>query len=210
MNYLSIFLISFTIALTGALAPGPLLTMVIAKSLKYGKKTGPLVIAGHAILEVLMVIVLVMGLGKIINNPVVIRVITVVGALILLYFGCSILRSLPHVSLSVPVESFGSSTTLILQGITMSIANPYWSIWWVTVGLGLLLSARGLGIRGLACFLTGHILADLAWYSFISYSIGKSKKFISVNTYKKILGVCAVVIICFGFYFGITGFIKKL
>ncbi|MDD3725927.1 MAG: LysE family transporter [Candidatus Ratteibacteria bacterium] len=206
-NYISIFLVSFTIALTGALAPGPLLTLVIAKSLRQGVKAGPIIIAGHAFLEIIMVSVLVLGLGNIIDSPIIIKTISIAGALILLCFGIRILYSLSNVSIDVSADDYGSSAMLFFQGITISIANPYWVIWWLTLGLGLLLSVRDSGIKGLLFFFTGHILADLLWYSFVSYSIGKSKRFISQHIYRTILVVCALAIILFGVYFGISAFI---
>lgn len=207
MNYIYIFSLAFTIALTGALVPGPLLMLVIAKSLKYGKKTGPIVIGGHAFLELIMVSVLVFGLGKVIKNPVVIKSISIAGALILIYSGTEILKTLPKISFNISVNSYGSSATLFFNGITMSIANPYWTVWWLTVGFGLLLTARESGIKGILFFFAGHILADLLWYTFVSYSIDKGKRFISEKTYREILGICAVVIIIFGLYFGISPFL---
>ncbi|HOL22793.1 MAG TPA: LysE family transporter [bacterium] len=101
-----------------------------------------------------------------------------------------------------------NNSTLFLQGITMSIANPYWTVWWLTIGLGLLLSSSEKGLIGLSFFFTGHILADIIWYSFVSYSISKSKKFLSLKVYKRILGICASIIILFGIYFGISTFKK--
>jgi len=209
MNYISIFVISFTIALSGALAPGPLLALVISGSLRYGTKTGPIVIAGHSVLEIVMVSILVLGLGKIINNPVIIKVISILGALILLYSGFRMFLSLSKISIdTLALQNTGRRHSLLFfQGITMSIANPYWTIWWLTIGLGLLLSANEKGITGLLFFFTGHILADMLWYSFVSYSIGKSKKFISIRLYKKIISLCASIIILFGLYFGFSAFL---
>ncbi|MCX8082018.1 MAG: LysE family translocator [bacterium] len=207
MELVSIFGLSFTIALTGALAPGPLLTLAIAESFKYGRKAGPIIIGGHALLEIIMVCILVIGLGKILNNQVVIKYISLAGALILIYFGINILRSLSKVSLNVSMKNSNSYIILFFQGITMSIANPYWTVWWLTVGLGLLLSVRNIGIKGLIYFFMGHILADLVWYSFVSYSIEKSKKIISQKVYIKILNICGIILILFGLYFGITSLI---
>ncbi|MCM8820857.1 MAG: LysE family translocator [Candidatus Omnitrophica bacterium] len=203
MEYISIFLVSFIIAFTGALTPGPLLTLVVAKSLEYGRKAGPVIIGGHAALEIVIVCILVLGLGKIINSPAVVKTISTGGALILIFFGISIINSIPEVSFNISAERYGASATLFFQGITMSIANPYWTVWWLTVGLGLLITARDMGIKGLSFFFTGHILADLIWYSFVSYSIGKSKRIISQNIYRKILVVCGLILILFGLYFGI-------
>ena len=209
MNYISIFVISFTIALSGALAPGPLLALVISGSLRYGGKTGPIVIAGHSVLEIGMVSILVFGLGRIINNPEIIKIISISGALILLYSGFKMFLSLSKVNIDTLTlqNKGGRHSLLFFQGITMSIANPYWTVWWLSVGLGLLLSANEKGITGLLFFFTGHILADMLWYSFVSYSIGKSKRFISIQLYKKIISLCASIIILFGLYFGFSAFL---
>jgi len=208
MRYLYIFIGSFTIALSGAMAPGPLLVTVISGSLKSGFKTGPLVILGHAILEICMVAILVMGLGRFINTPGVIRAISMAGAIILLYFGIGILHSLPSVSMNFDSEGSGESSSLFLQGITMSISNPYWTVWWMTIGLGLLLSSGKSGLPGFLSFFFGHILADLGWYSFISFNFSKGRKFLSARFYRRVMGVCAVVVILFGLYFGINAFMS--
>ena len=64
MSYFSIFLISFTVALSGALMPGPLLAAVIYESTRHGFKTGPLFVLGHAMLEVLMVTFIILGFSR--------------------------------------------------------------------------------------------------------------------------------------------------
>jgi len=206
MNYFSIFAVSFTIALSGALAPGPLLAAVVSGSLKNGFRTGPLMISGHAILEILMVIILVFGLGRFINTPGIIRTISLTGAVILIYFGVSMLHSVPGLTMDTPSGVKTGSSGMFLQGITLSIANPYWAVWWLTIGLGLLLSSGQRGLAGLAAFFAGHILADLAWYSFVSFSLSRGRKFISLQVYKTTLKICALVVILFGVYFGISAF----
>ncbi|MBW1797032.1 MAG: lysine transporter LysE, partial [Deltaproteobacteria bacterium] len=46
---------SFTLALSGVLMPGPLLTVTVAESARIGFRAGPLLITGHAVLELLLV-----------------------------------------------------------------------------------------------------------------------------------------------------------
>ncbi|MDP8252913.1 MAG: LysE family transporter [Candidatus Kaelpia aquatica] len=205
MNYLSIFLISFVIALSGALAPGPLLTTVIAKSARHGFKAGPLIILGHAVLEVLMIILIALGLSNLINQPYVIKIISIFGAAILFLFGINMLKSIKNISLKLEAEK-SKNSNLALLGITMSIASPYWSIWWLTIGLGLVLGAGKLGFTGIGVFFAGHIIADLIWYSIVSLTISKSKRFISDKTYKIIIFICGLILIGFGIYFSITIF----
>ncbi|MFH0739009.1 MAG: LysE family transporter [Candidatus Omnitrophota bacterium] len=200
MSYLSIFIISFTIALGGALSPGPLLTTVIYESSKSGFKSGPLLILGHALLEILMLIFIIFGLSRFINNPWVLKTISLLGTIILFYFGLQILLSLPRLPIVIK-DSPAKSKNLILTGATMSIANPYWSIWWLTIGLGLLLAAGRQGIMAVIVFFLGHILADLGWYSIVSLMISRGRRLISGKIYKGILACCGLYLIGFAIWF---------
>jgi len=201
MNYAEIFIISFVIALSGALAPGPLLTAVIYESSRYGAKSGPFIILGHAIAEIVIVILIVVGATRFINNPVFFNIIYIIGAGVLFYFGLKILFSLNKITFASISTPQLKSSHLALQGITLSVINPYWSIWWLTIGLGLILSAEKQGLTGLFFFFSGHIMADLGWYSLVSWSTAKSKKIMSLRIYKSILGACGVFLLGFGIYF---------
>jgi threonine/homoserine/homoserine lactone efflux protein len=52
MTIIEMLLIGFSVGLTGAMAPGPMLFATIESSLKTGWSAGPKVVFGHAILEV--------------------------------------------------------------------------------------------------------------------------------------------------------------
>ncbi len=159
-------------------------------------------IIGHAILEIVMVIAIVTGLSHFLNNNLTIKIISLSGAFILLFFGLNMLRSLPSVSLDFePAQKKSSNLTLL--GITMSIANPYWTIWWLTIGLGLVLSAQKAGYAALGVFFLGHITADLGWYSIVSFTISKGRRLLSDKIYKTILCICALILIGFAIYFGL-------
>ena len=203
MNYLSIFILSFIIALSGALAPGPLLTIVIAKSVKHGFKAGPLVILGHTILEIILVLILVMGFSKLLNQPLLIKTVSLLGSGILFLFGIRMANSAKNITLNIDAQDQRCSRLTVL-GITMSIANPYWAVWWLTVGLGLILSAQKYGLFAVAVFFLGHILADLTWYSAVSFTVSKGRRFLSDKIYKSIMLLCGIALIVFGLYFALS------
>jgi len=205
-EYITIFWVSFTIAFSGALAPGPFLTTVISESPKKGFKTAPLMILGHAIIEVVMMALLILGFAKFIDNAIILKTITVLGSLILIYFGIKMISSTPKLTLDTEFKKTVNSN-LIFKGITMSLANPYWTIWWVTIGLGLVLGAQKVGFMALWIFFFGHILADLIWYSFVSYSISKGSKFLSEKAYKSLILICGTALIIFGILFFMKIFI---
>ena len=99
MNYVSIFLISFFIAFSGALVPGPLLTTVIHESTKRGAKAGPLIISGHVLIEIAMFTCIIFGLVRFLKNPIIITLITLIGSAIMIYLGLKMLRENSRFSL---------------------------------------------------------------------------------------------------------------
>lgn len=96
MNYVSIFLISFFIAFSGALAPGPRFTTVIHESANCGTKTGPLIILGYILIEIAMLTCIIFGLIQFLKNLLPISLITLTGSGILVYMGFSMLKQISH------------------------------------------------------------------------------------------------------------------
>jgi len=204
---LTIFLSSFVIALSGAMMPGPLLTVTISESSQHGFITGPLLIAGHAILELALVTALLLGLAPFFQMPVVFIVTAVTGALILFWMAFNMFRSLPSLSISWEIDKTKRNHPIV-SGIIMSVANPYWIIWWATIGMGYILYSWQFGLWGIAFFFNGHILADLSWYSFISLAVARGRHFLNDRIYRGLIAGCAVFLVLFACYFIYAGFNK--
>lgn len=200
---LSIFTLSFTVALSGALMPGPLLATVVAESAGGRFRAGPLISLGHALLEGGLLALLVLGFGTIMRSTGLLTAITIGGSLFLAYSGTTMLMSLKNLSIEKAMERSRTPLELILAGIIVSVTNPYWIVWWITVGLGFALSAQKAGAPGIGAFFCGHIAADILWYSFISGLIAGRRSFISNRAYKTILCCCALTLIGFGVYFAL-------
>jgi threonine/homoserine/homoserine lactone efflux protein len=194
---------SFTLALSGALMPGPLLTVTISESVRHGFKVGPLLMTGHALLELMLVVAIILGLGPYLKLPPVMGTIALLGGLLLIYLGVDMVRA--QVRLALDQEPGEVHATYmrhpILVGVLASIANPYWTLWWVTIGLGYLLAVRNLGLPGLTAFFLGHITADYAWYSLISFGVSRGKTLLSDNSYRHMIRTCGLVLLCFGVWF---------
>ena len=89
----------------------------------------------------------------------------------------------------------------VLAGIVLSISNPYWIIWWVTVGMGFVTQSLQFGIIGLLCFYCGHILADLLWYSFVSFSASAGRRLCPPSVYRSVFIVCGFALFFLGALF---------
>ena len=192
---------SFMIALSGALVPGPLFTITVSESARRGASTGPLLILGHAILEILIIILILSGLSPYLKHEATRYVISLAGGSMLVLMGFMILKDLRSLRLDLSAGVEKKGINLVLTGIVGSLANPYWVIWWATIGLGYLVSSMKYGIAGVAVFFLGHISADLIWYSAISYAVARGRKIIQEKAYKGVLAVCALFLIFFGAWF---------
>ena len=201
MSLLVLGLSSFLIALSGALVPGPLFTLTVSESARRGASTGPLIILGHGILEVLIVALVLAGLSPFLGHETTRHVISLVGGCMLILMGILLLRDIPKARLDQPGEKKGTGMNLIVTGILGSITNPYWVIWWATIGLGYLVSSLQYGITGVIIFFLGHISADLAWYSLVSYAVSKGKKIMGEKGYRAVLLFCGIFLIFFGGWF---------
>ena len=201
---LTIFATSFVIALSGALMPGPLLTITLSESARRGFIAGPLIVCGHGILELILVLLLLLGLAPILNNDYVIGSVGLVGAVVLIWMAVGMIRTLPSLTLQ-GVTATNQGTHPVWAGILMSLANPYWTIWWATIGLGYILYSLKFGLLGVIAFFIGHILADLAWYAAVSFTVARGRRFMNDRLYRGILACCAVALLGFGIYFGLAG-----
>jgi threonine/homoserine/homoserine lactone efflux protein len=204
---LTIFVSSFVIAFSGALMPGPLLTAAISESSQRGFIVGPLMIAGHAILELVLVVTLLLGLAPFLQLPAVFVATALAGSVILFWMAWGMFRSLPSLHLSWDSDRKQRKNP-VLSGILMSVANPYWIIWWATIGLGYILYSWQFGLAGVAFFFTGHILADFVWYSLVTAAVAGGRRFLTDGLYRGLIAVCATFLIVFAGYFAYAGLTK--
>ncbi|QTA84999.1 LysE family transporter [Desulfonema magnum] len=233
-NFVSVFWVifsfSFLVALTGAMSPGPLLTYTIIKSAKAtgsrGYLMGAWIILGHAILELAIIILLLSGFSFILKNIFVVRAIGVVGGLILIYFGLSIVRNvylgnIPTDFLNSPGKQTQTSSedspenkgleNPVIGGIMVSMSNPYWWVWWATIGLAFMIQFE-ISFDSwpkLLAFFLGHEAGDLICYLLISTLAFFGLRKLDRKAYYGVLVFCGVFMILFGVYLGISPLVMK-
>ena len=204
MTLLTLFASSFLVALSGAMMPGPLLTATIGESVKRGAKVGPIIMSGHALLELALVVALTLGLAPLLQQKLFFIFISLSGAAILLWMAFGMFRSLPSLEINWNTEATGGKN-ILAAGVLLSIANPYWIVWWATIGLSFLSRSREAGIMGILFFFLGHQTADFAWYSLVSGAVGRGRRFFSTSVYRAVVTGSAVVLVGFALYFGWSG-----
>ncbi|MCD6550740.1 LysE family transporter [Thermotoga sp.] len=198
---LSIFFGSFLVGLSGAMAPGPLMAIAISRSTKDWK--APLkLITGHVLLEALLVLLLLVGVQTI--PPFLMKVISLIGGAFLVYMGISQLYEVKDLSLSA--NTGNSKLSLPVQGALVSLSNPYFLLWWFSVGSAFLFRAREQLFLGVLLFYLGHILSDITWYTLLGVVGQLFTKPSWKGVYRIVLVSTSMILIGFGVYFLIGAF----
>ncbi len=220
----AIFLSSFIIALSGALMPGPLLAVTVRDTTRRGFVAAPLLILGHGILEAGLLALILLGLAEWVRGDVATTVVALAGGAMLFWMAVGMAREVRTLRFDPGGEGMKRETgenvigragffRPVLSGVVASISNPYWTIWWATIGLGYLVIARELGAAGVALFFAGHILADAVWYLFIGFAVSAGRSRFTDRVYRWIVGSCALFLFFFALsfgYFGVTRLFRML
>lgn len=219
LELIGIFFTSFLVALSGALMPGPLLTVTITESAKRGFWIGPLMILGHAILEIGFILLILWGVGEFLMQNTILSGISFFGTAILLWMGLGMLKESKNITLPKMEEAPSQSDEIrrrpflknpVALGILVSLSNPYWTVWWLTIGLAYIFMSIKFGVTGVVIFFIGHILADLIWYSTVSASVSFGSRFFTDRTFRVLVLVCGLFLVGFSFYFFHAGFTYAL
>lgn len=195
-----LFLSALTVGFSGAMMPGSLLTYTIRQSLTSGPKSGFIIILGHALLELALIICIFLGLDILLKSYVAQIVIGILGGLLLCYMGADMILKSARKKITVQMDSNrDSAKSMLLSGVVLSAANPYFLLWWAVIGLGFLLEAyRNFAYLGVAVYFIGHIFADFIWYGFISVVVGSTRKFIKEKPYRIAIMLLGGLLIFFG------------
>ena len=219
---LAIFGTSFVVSLSGALMPGPLFTLTVRETLRRGFWAGPVVTTGHALIELVLVVGLALGMKRFLEEEgTATGAIALAGGVVLLWMGVQMLRNAPRQALDLGRDTVGATgnpgrtsgkavvtamaPALVPAGALVSLSNPYWVLWWASIGAAYMSESLEEGAAGVASFFTAHILSDFAWLTLVAFVLATGRRLMSRGLYRGILVACGVFLLALGVRFVYTG-----
>jgi len=195
---LLLFLIKVVgISLSGVMVPGPITAAAIAMGAR-NRFAGTLMAIGHGIIEFPLMILIILGLDTILKSAATKIVIGFAGGLFLVIMAIQMLRSIKSIERQeVKVTKSGP----VVAGIVLSGGNPFFLIWWASVGLNLAITATSLGIWAFVLFAIVHWLCDLIWFSILSWASFKGSGLLSPRRQRILLLICSLALLVFGVFF---------
>jgi threonine/homoserine/homoserine lactone efflux protein len=185
------------VSLSGVMAPGPVTAAAIAKGQRQ-RFAGALIAVGHGIIEFPLMILIVLGMDELLKSSKTQIVIGLAGGAFLLFMAIQMLRDIGKTDYD-PEKSYKSGP--VLTGFLLSVGNPYFLLWWASVGLALATEATQLGIWAFAMFAVIHWLCDLVWFQVLSWASFKGSALFGPRSQRIVLLVCSLALLFFGLYF---------
>lgn len=202
---------AFLAGLSATIPPGTVFTVTVTESFKRGFRAGFLVILGHAIVEVGVVVMLTMGLGLFLGSEAARATLGLLGGGVLLWMGYETVRGEYRNGMTLPAEPSEVGYSLyapLTRGFTACVLNPYFIIWWATVGGSFIVGGfLFLGWLAPLVFLACHWASDFPWFTFVSYSVGRGRRFLNERTYRIVVVICGVILSILGLNFLMDGLI---
>ncbi|HET7644227.1 MAG TPA: LysE family transporter [Nitrososphaeraceae archaeon] len=194
---------------TGVLSPGPLFFINILYGSKYGSFVGLKIALGHTIAEFPLIIILSYVLYTFSSfhvSDIIFKIIGTIGGIFILIFSILQIKSLIKDKKSTQVQGISNIKFNIrnpaLIGFIFTILNPFFLIWWFTIGSTMISeSILNFGIvEGTSLLFFSHIWMDYFWLWFTSFMVNKGKSVINAKIYQMFVFVISVILGIFGFY----------
>ena len=187
------------ISASGVMSPGPLFTANIVYGLKEGKIAGLKIAMGHTVVEFPLIVFLGLGTISLETFPEYRILITVIGAIGLFVFAGLQIKSIFGKDFRNKTNSNKNS---FLAGIFLSALNPFFIIWWLTIGIVLITESIALwGFSGILILFIFHIWMDYVWLFAVAGFASKAKNILSNNNYKILIVGLSILLVYFGVQF---------
>ena len=189
--------------------PGPVTATAITMGAK-NRWAGVLIAVGHGIIEFPLMILIILGLGSIFQKPSTQITIGLIGGAVLLYMAFSMFKSSSYAAshTTQPLRAAQpqpnnttSQSAAITAGIILTASNPYFLIWWATIGLALATRATQFGLHAFVLFTITHWLVDLIWVTALSLAAFHGTSLLGPKSLTIILKICAAAMLLFAVFF---------
>lgn len=196
MTYGGFLLQAILISLSGVMAPGPLTVVVVGKGAR-SPRAGALIALGHGIVEFPLMALIVVGLSPVLKHETVSAALGLAGGAVLLWMGLGLVRGFR----SPAPDAAEREASPLLAGILMSAGNPYFIVWWATVGATLVFGAWEFGLWQLVVFAVIHWSLDLMWYFVLSSASYRGVRLLGPRFLSGVSLAAGLVLLFFGVRF---------
>jgi len=180
------------LGLVAGLSPGPMLALVIAEALKFGKDEGFKVAASPLITDSTIILLTLLALSTLAEHDAVLGLISIFGACYLVYIGLENFRTKASKLEVVIVKKEGFK-----RAIVTNLLNPHTYLFWLSVGSPIVLETLKTDASATVLFLLGFFAFLIGSMTFVATVVDRSKSLIDSKYYSYVVRVLGIVLIFF-------------
>ncbi len=209
---IGIFVSSFGIGIATSALPGPIVFYLVDRAMESGFGAAMLFFAGVLAVDAFVIVSAIVGLGGVLGAPLFTGITASLGGVFLAWTGLNMLRRSGSYSLRSDAIAAAEDTLVrrksihpILTGISITVANPLYWIWWATVGLGYINWMTGIGEAALITFIGGLMGGVILFHVLLAFVFAKGRKLFSDKFYRGVVFISGGILTAFGLYFVFLG-----
>lgn len=177
------------LGLAAGLAPGPLLTLVIAQALRHGPREGCKIALAPLLTDAPIIALTLALVSRLANQHLVLGTLSLAGGLFVLYLAVDTFRP-ARVDLDTPAAPPRSW----LKGALTNLLNPHPWLFWLTVGAATLARAKAESWRTAVAFLAAFYLMLVGSKILLALIVGRSRAFLEGRSYRIVLQTLGVLL----------------
>jgi len=181
------------ISLSGVMSPGPITAVAVGRGGE-SPYAGVLVALGHGLVEFPLIALVGWGFGFLVETAWVRTAIALAGGLVLLGMGIGMLRSRQRAG---PADERAHRLPLV-AGALLSAGNPFFLVWWVTIGAALIGRSLQFGPWGPLVLGLAHWSVDLTLCTFLSALSYRGRRTFGPRFQETVLLLCGAFLVLFG------------
>ncbi|MSN96515.1 LysE family translocator [Campylobacter sp. FMV-PI01] len=188
------FLSGFVLGIGVAVPFGPVNILIMSYALRSYKKA---FIFGFGAMscDIFYLLFSSVGLFKILNNEILLKIFAIFGVIFLLYMAYEIYKNSNNVIEVDRNLKDGNNIKIFLRGFFINMLNPYVVMFWIGISATLVLADSGFAWARIL----GLIVSIFAWITLFPLAIFKNSKLINQKIYKIISYTSALILIFFAF-----------
>lgn len=201
MNVLDFGTEVIALSASGVLAPGPLFFANLAYGIRLDGWSGVKVAYGHTVVELPLIVLLAAGLFTFDVAKKYADIIGFVGGIAILAFASLQIASIVKGKETHNIPHITGNKGPFVVGVALTALNPFFLLWWLTVGLKLIDDSGAFGIgTGVVVLFALHIWMDYVWLASTAYFASRVDFLLKSKYYQILrLGLAAVLV-----YYGIS------
>ena len=177
------------LGLSCGLAPGPLLALVLAQTLRHGPREGCKIALTPLVTDAPIIVVALVVAAKLAQLRPLLGIVSLAGGAFVLYLAWESLRPARQ-----EAEATAERPRSWFKGIVTNLLNPHPWLFWLTVGAAMLAKAIAQSWLVAAAFLFGFYMLLVGSKVMVALLAGRSRDLLAGRPYRVVMRVLAVLL----------------